>query len=608
MIEQPYADNPNDLISNSNRNMVAFHENHGTAHALRQREFSKRYLSIIQQEGTSPHKEAALAMTEEEIACMELAAFMFRAGRTNERGGRGDPSNAERSAILFESVAKQMGFKDDLIKGMSTFMCSHMPVGDWKSGKINLKGAEKGFTAVGNVTAQQKAMVMKRILDLSHHNDLVRCWRDDNRTQISGPLQNQLDYLLGDTAKAAHTTKAMMNYAAQMCKATGAQVIAKTLSYARKDPDLAAQTASDPKNAMMRLEQITPQGLNIVAPVQPQPTQSSIPKSYFSMARRMGISKKSDVADLMNKQSLQTTAAEIKKQITGVKDTVWIFPNEGSSHAVFISFKTDAEAQSFANELVKVGISSVKNPGSPKTVQHKNQYAGIYLTQHQYQALNTDLKSGAFHHTINKQSLQTTAAEIKKQITGVKDTVWIFPNEGSSHAVFISFKTDAEAQSFANELVKVGISSVKNPGSPKTVQHKNQYAGIYLTQHQYQVLNTALKSGAFHQKISIPEASNIRDIQITNDNGQYQLVFDSNQLDDAERFLLDQFGEGGEGYFEGDLYNLANSKQQQTSFTMEYSNLTTLQAAVQRIGSDTLREKLEAMIDENFGSGSKFTL
>jgi hypothetical protein len=223
IVNTPYAGVAHDEISrsdpkfllqpNSNDSMDVWRANHGTEHSIRQAVASMKLLDMVKANGKPEHKAAAASMTSEESSCMALAAYLFRAGRTNERGGKEDPSNAERSAILFRQVAERLGYNKELVDHIVYLMSSHIPVESNQSQFV--QGHPNGLPL-------EKAKLVKRILDISHHSDLQRCWNNDE-CQISIPINSQIEYLMG--SPSAPATQKILVAMAQMAAASGDQVL-----------------------------------------------------------------------------------------------------------------------------------------------------------------------------------------------------------------------------------------------------------------------------------------------------------------------------------------------------------------------------------------------
>ena len=102
IIEIPYADNKDDFTFRFGK--TAYHPNHGTNHAVRQFILTKKYLNFLKREGRPDIKNTAAKLSAEEIACLELGAFLFRSGRTNEVGWSGDATYGPRSAEIFNQL------------------------------------------------------------------------------------------------------------------------------------------------------------------------------------------------------------------------------------------------------------------------------------------------------------------------------------------------------------------------------------------------------------------------------------------------------------------------------------------------------------------------
>lgn len=218
VINIPYADAPNDKVIDSRGNIV-YRPNHDTTHAMRQLAYVSPLLSFIQTNGNQQFKSAANNLTKEEIECMKIAAFCFRAGRTNEIGGVRDTTNAKRSAKLFREIAHNIGFNRQLVDSVATCMSTHIPH----------DGPDQDYPVAGlqGSPAEQlaKSKVIKNILDMSHHADLVRCWHDSPKEPIYDVIQAKMQFLTGEQDRSNAATKHLLNLAKVYCHMTGTSVV-----------------------------------------------------------------------------------------------------------------------------------------------------------------------------------------------------------------------------------------------------------------------------------------------------------------------------------------------------------------------------------------------
>lgn len=216
---------------------VVFRPNHDVSHSIRQYFFAKKLKELTQNYGSPEFKAAADALTAEETACIELAAFLFRAGRTNEYSWDEDLSNQNRSRDIFKDVAKKLGFRQELIEHISFFMTSYNKLERGADGKLTTDDASYNKDGEGKPldgfegdkeTKLAKAKITKRFLDVAHHVDLQRCWNVDkspNKTLIHDNTKQELEFLLGSKEKASLFTKKILNFAADCTEATGNKLI-----------------------------------------------------------------------------------------------------------------------------------------------------------------------------------------------------------------------------------------------------------------------------------------------------------------------------------------------------------------------------------------------
>eukprot|EP00456_Euglypha_rotunda_P094235 TRINITY_DN9988_c0_g1_i19.p1 TRINITY_DN9988_c0_g1~~TRINITY_DN9988_c0_g1_i19.p1 ORF type:complete len:257 (+),score=2.46 TRINITY_DN9988_c0_g1_i19:180-950(+) len=129
IINQPYVDD-NRMQLDSYQNVI-YRPNHDVTHAIRQVFYLDTVINYLIQNQIEPSQGPWLSFlkifTSEELACLRLAAFMYRAGRTNEKGSSTDITALERSANLFKIVASQLEFAQELIKSASALMKQYIP-------------------------------------------------------------------------------------------------------------------------------------------------------------------------------------------------------------------------------------------------------------------------------------------------------------------------------------------------------------------------------------------------------------------------------------------------------------------------------------------------
>ena len=209
VVNQPYADMPDYWVKHGNT--IVYHPNHDCAHSIRQSAYSQFFLKMVQHLGNPSYRHAAEQLTDEECAILKLAVFLCRAGRTNERGGQVDPSNQERSAQLFQAVALEVGFNPSLVNSMA-YCVQYQPLTEATENKWCL-----GFN--GDESEQRaKLGLMKRLLHLSHHTDLVRCF--SNKAAIEDRNKENLSALIAPE-QVDDAVEVSLNYARASAELTG---------------------------------------------------------------------------------------------------------------------------------------------------------------------------------------------------------------------------------------------------------------------------------------------------------------------------------------------------------------------------------------------------
>jgi hypothetical protein len=247
LMEVPYVDEPHDQLSMKGE--VAYHTTHGTTHGIRQHILSKHYLELIKQKGTGVFYEAANSLTVEDRACLELVAFLFRVGRTNELGWDGDPTYGPRSMAIFKQIALELKFSPQLID-------------------LIIIGSNyyKDYSTRTDLSDQDryKLMLFTKILRLSHESDLVRCF--ENYGQVKGPIVEELNHVIDEQHNTSAIADSYLNYAAKLCRLTGSKI--SSLSLLRTGDDyhkdlkgdikLAISWVNSPKEKMYSLLPIRP--------------------------------------------------------------------------------------------------------------------------------------------------------------------------------------------------------------------------------------------------------------------------------------------------------------------------------------------------------------
>ncbi|CAM4425756.1 MAG: hypothetical protein LEGION0403_FIIPPAGN_01012 [Legionella sp.] len=251
-INKPYLDVPvlfRGYVDITHDNFTVHHRNHDTTHAVRQRLYAQNYLDLIQNYGNEEYAPLATEINnnDELKACLELAIYLCRSGRTNEKSGKDDPSNAKRSAELFTVVAIEMGFDPDLVNFLKFAIGTHAPKLENHPDLVDKLPGEHQLTL---------AHLLKGVIDLSHHTDLVRC----KVGPPTEPVREQIDDELGDflDPKKIDVKRATTNFlvhATQLCQMTGTRVKFETFSQQDKEnnPQLKVQHARDVSMSMEQL-------------------------------------------------------------------------------------------------------------------------------------------------------------------------------------------------------------------------------------------------------------------------------------------------------------------------------------------------------------------
>ncbi|MFC7782589.1 SidE phosphodiesterase domain-containing protein [Legionella taurinensis] len=215
LIETPYVDDPRDYIER--QNVIAYHTNHGTCHGIRQDKLSVAYLQLIKAQGNAVTLKTANSLTGEEEACLQLAAFLFRSGRTNELSWRDDATYGQRSAAIFKQVAIDLGFNTAIVDLIALCFDYH--------------SKNEHITPLPNHTMQEtrsKLDLFTSILKLSHESDLIRVNMDGYAKQRE-PIVAELEKVLGEESDVASVADALLLYAGQLCAETGAPITDSSL-------------------------------------------------------------------------------------------------------------------------------------------------------------------------------------------------------------------------------------------------------------------------------------------------------------------------------------------------------------------------------------------
>lgn len=302
-INKPYLDVPvlfRGYFDITHDNFTVHHRNHDTTHAVRQRLYAQNYLELIQNYGNEEYAPIAAEINnnDELKACLELAIYLCRSGRTNEKSGKDDPSNAKRSAELFAVVATEMGFDPALIDFLKFAVGTHAPKLENHQDLVNKLPGEHKLAL---------AHLLKGIIDLSHHTDLVRCKVGPPKEPVREQIDEELGEFLDPTKiNVKRATTNFLVHATQLCKMTGTRVKFETFSQQDKEnnPKLKVQHARDVASSMEQLREVK---------LDPHRIIHEGPKGDFAeLLRQVSLT---GVLDLTNKQINSVQLEQIKKCI-----------------------------------------------------------------------------------------------------------------------------------------------------------------------------------------------------------------------------------------------------------------------------------------------------
>lgn len=213
----------------SDNGFTIHHRNHDVTHAVRQRHYAQQYLIIIQDTGNPEFKQAAQSINQnkEMKAALELAIYLCRSGRTNEKSGQEDPSNAKRSAALFSEVAKELEIDPGLINFLQFAVATHAP-------DLNKEKYQELINGIPGKPEEKHALaeLMKGVIDLSHHTDLVRCKVGPPKQPVGDQIEKELSHFV-DTKKANPKiiSQNMLAHAAKACELTGTRIKYNTFKH-----------------------------------------------------------------------------------------------------------------------------------------------------------------------------------------------------------------------------------------------------------------------------------------------------------------------------------------------------------------------------------------
>jgi hypothetical protein len=205
----------------------AYHQNHGTSHGLRQREYQTQYLELVKQKGTPAFKEAAENLTDQELEIMKLAAFMHRLGRTNESGFQGDPLYGPRSMQIFTQVALELGFDAKLVDFVAGTMNKFRSADEMQKQNVGDTTADPDYSAFSDIPvgcARQKAILFERLIEAGHQTDLVRCWHPKKYPGVRDNIALRLNGMLDPECDTKDIATKFLDIAGTLCRATGAPV------------------------------------------------------------------------------------------------------------------------------------------------------------------------------------------------------------------------------------------------------------------------------------------------------------------------------------------------------------------------------------------------
>ncbi|OGO94463.1 MAG: hypothetical protein A3F10_02990 [Coxiella sp. RIFCSPHIGHO2_12_FULL_42_15] len=164
LINMPYEDDPSDAQVGDNA--VIYRNNHDVTHAMRKRVGLVALMKVVKLYGKEEYKNAMNQYNQEELALFELNVFLERCGRTNELNGDEDASNGQRSAHIISEVAKDLGFKPDLVDSVCENSTNYDPSNPLKTKSFS--GAKEDQRAV-------MADLIHELSMLNHRCDLWRC-------------------------------------------------------------------------------------------------------------------------------------------------------------------------------------------------------------------------------------------------------------------------------------------------------------------------------------------------------------------------------------------------------------------------------------------------
>lgn len=315
LMEQDYSENALEIRSMYDGgnitfgDKVAYHQNHGTAHGLRQREYQTQYLQLVRQCGADVYQQAASHLTIEEVELMRLAAYTHRLGRTNERGFKGDPLYGPRAAQIFTHLATSLGFNPLLITSIASTM-NVFRSGDQIRDQDHGGGPEpaiQGFKDDPKGVARHKGILFERLIEMGHITDLVRCQSPHEEESNKTKIMNRISGLLQPGMDAKWITDAFFDMASALCQATGANVIKKT-SYKKGDLRLIVEAATQPLKTVSTLKIEAQKAMNEIF---------SRCENKISIEATVSLATDPELTNAPNKKQSNTTTSK-GKTIAGV--------------------------------------------------------------------------------------------------------------------------------------------------------------------------------------------------------------------------------------------------------------------------------------------------
>lgn len=404
LIEIPYVDDPDDLESHFD--LTAYHTNHGTTHAIRQAEYAKNYFNLVKKSGGLIYKQSALSASKEEYACLVLAAFLFRSGRTNEYGWDSDTTYGKRSAAIFRKIALELKFNPILVELIAS-NCFDYHSDLTINQDLNQHSREESKT---------KIELFRKLLKLSHESDLVRCF-EEYEEKIKKPITTELKVLLVPSAAVDTIADDFLDYAITLCKETGSSVTGAKdkANNSIKNRALSVKSASAPKITLYRLLKLKPASVpHFVAPTSSWIASSEhtkpIENGFLIKAHDKTGNESFNVADGWTEEQIATLPIEacIEKEKDNLKTHVTVYHAttkasyavdlfcrklkvlaDGSNHIAWIrDFKSKPKGTQYSN------IADIKEKmGNDSTCDNKEGMAWHLLSCNPTLLHNSDFAS-----------------------------------------------------------------------------------------------------------------------------------------------------------------------------------------------------------------------